>query len=711
MRVVPTTMSDAWASGEFTGPNRPIARVTVQRTAINTQKVNTLYRWASYIFGNPHPMHELPNVKAVRWNRSIDQDAATCELDLFNVAPLPIGQAPILTDDGVYEGFEQRGYFTFNRGDDTTNRWNHTPTEWTHKLYPDMIVRTYEGYGFDETVPPDQDPHLVQTGTWFIDDVILDAIGTFQLKMRDASVLLMEQIAFLPVIPTGSYPLSFEHIHTVPGPDSISVSGSTTWKHPAYSSDSGIPYNGANGSIGGHRPSDAFDGSSSTYWLSIGNDSPSSPYAYEYVEGKITAGTVNAFKVNVRGGPYTMYLSVYANGAWQGKSKVPYDPTNPVSAPNGSDIKYLRAVTVDNEATITVKLPKPIANATKVRVTFHHLWDSNYGTYQFRAGVRDFQVAVGTTTTTTTPTTKTVGNYNDYTDIVKRLCCFAGFWWPNIASTGYMIQGDNSERSLVASPDDPAIVAGKAWGDFEQSGTYGPTDLTSDIFDKKPLMDGVSYVRDMLGFIFFIDEAGGAVFRSPNIWELGNIVMDNDNRLTTSLTRTTDMITIDEKQTLMGLQVTLSSRNVRERIVIANVSGGFGAVTKGFNPYNMPLTGFRRVAIWSDQHFASVKECQIMADLIALRQLFTFRSDKVTIPGYPAIQMDDQVQLVERVTEETEVHYVMGIASSNDISSGEWTYTLDTHWLGKSPFGNWVFNPANLAPDTQDYLRALGKIT
>lgn len=101
-----------------------------------------------------------------------------------------------------------------------------------------------------------------------------------------------------------------------------------------------------------------------------------------------------------------------------------------------------------------------------------------------------------------------------------------------------------------------------------------------------------------------------------------------------------------------------------------------------------------------------------MADLVALRQLFTYREDTVTIAGYPAIQIDDQVKLIERVTEESgdDVHYVQSIESNLDMEQGEWTYSLGTQWLGKNPFGTWVFDPNNLSPDTQGYLHALGKI-
>jgi hypothetical protein len=34
-----------------------------------------------------------------------------------------------------------------------------------------------------------------------------------------------------------------------------------------------------------------------------------------------------------------------------------------------------------------------------------------------------------------------------------------------------------------------------------------------------------------------------------------------------------------------------------------------------------------------------------MADMISLRQLFTYRTDAVKIPANPAIQVDDQVRI------------------------------------------------------------------
>lgn len=803
MRNVPQRMTDIWKSGQFTGSRRPIARATIQRTQLITRPYGN-HRYASYIFGNPNNVYELPNVKSVDWQRSVDMDVATATITLYNTRELPLGTKP-----PADEPYNQPGYFTFNRGDEL-NRWNHVNNQWVHRLYPDQLIRTYEGYGFDPTIGPEFDPNMVPSGVWLIDDVELSHDGMITLKCRDAGRLLLDQIAFPPVVPSAIYPLHYEKYHEVANPKvpKTVAGGGDTWINPTYYDDSGEPYYGRNGSVGGHRPSDAFDGSNDTYWLSVGNGSPTGPYAYEWIEGTIPKSKVAAVRVFTKGGPYRMYVSLYdaVQAKWLGGSVVPYDPNHPASAPNGSNIPYVKSVSIARDSDVTVDV-SDVENITRVRVCFHDLWDSNYGTYQYRAAVRDFDVMVTTRTTSTVwvtpnPPTHTEGNYDDYTDIVKHLLGYGGFLWPADTTIAYQMRSDrNFELPWVHLPSqrinmpcgtqDPIIKIGAIWGDLEQSGTYGPAPLNADIFDKKPLMDGIAYIRDMLGFIFYVDEGGGAQFRSPNVWSLGNWKVELNHREATLLesedavltrlanevvsggrtfnsirqmvdlmvprpagnygttyfaqdqpyyatvalakeriraiyanravviaryssikaTRTNQMVTIDEKQTLMSLRAVLTSRNVRERVVVANLSGNVGAVTKGFLPYRLPETGLRRVSIWSDQHFANAKECQIMADLIAVRQLFTYRTDRITIPGYPAIQIDDQVKIIEEVTEENnDAHYVKGINSKLDMASGEWTYELDTHWLGDQPYSRWAFDPGNLDPATQEYLADLGKV-
>lgn len=99
-----------------------------------------------------------------------------------------------------------------------------------------------------------------------------------------------------------------------------------------------------------------------------------------------------------------------------------------------------------------------------------------------------------------------------------------------------------------------------------------------------------------------------------------------------------------------------------------------------------------------------------MADLITLRQAFNFRTNQITIPGYPAIQVDDQVRIRERITGETYIHYVREITSEWSASTGEWTYSLVTNWLGETPFTRWAFDPAQLSAETRAYLETVGAI-
>jgi hypothetical protein len=55
------------------------------------------------------------------------------------------------------------------------------------------------------------------------------------------------------------------------------------------------------------------------------------------------------------------------------------------------------------------------------------------------------------------------------------------------------------------------------------------------------------------------------------------------------------------------------------------------------------------------------------------------------IPANPAIQIDDQVRIFERVTDETFFHYVTGITSAYDAETGKGEYTLrPTGWASGS---------------------------
>lgn len=684
MRQVPDTMTEAFYNGTFVGDRRPIARVTIQHPEMRLHPTPENV-FANFLFGRfeqASPM-ELPNVRSVAWERDVDQAAASCTVTLWNVEPLPPGVAPT---PGV---LDQPGYYTYNRG-----RSPYAPmaaNEWSDVLMPDNILRTYEGYGSDYGVCPSDDPFLVQTGTWMIDRVTYNADGTISCECRDMIRLLMDQIAYLPVVPEHagfvnddvpdgaySYPVSFSSQNSVPTVKNVPLDPQRLTLN--FYNSSNQPYTN-NGPVYGHAVGHAFDDDDATYWLSIGNQRPDQGYSFEWIEGVIPRSTVRRVKFRTFGQGYTCFLGLYVEGqGWIGDHVVPYDPNHPASAPNGSDERYYMAMGVPVEQRgpdyWTFDIPEGVGDVVRIRLTFGGLFYTAMGTYPYRAGVRIFQAFGGPVVRTET-THHYDRNYDDYTDIVKLLCAWAGFYWPR--SDVYERSCDGTRRRWVYENDDEAMTIkwGRVWGDFQPTGTAGPANLGPEIFDKKPLIDGINHIKDITGFLFYADELGGAVWRPPNIYEFGNTMRTLSSR---SGERDRNLfIHIYDTQVIESLNATLDSSNVRERNFVSTANGRYAGLSEGWNPNK---TGLRRVGGWTDQHFESDIECQIMAELISIRQLFTYRKDQLAIPGFPAIQVDDQVRLYERVTGEGFVHYVRGISSTLDMESGEWTYELTTHWLG-----------------------------
>lgn len=515
-----------------------------------------------------------------------------------------------------------------------------------------------------------------------------------------------------------------------------------------YSASSNAYYvgSGKDVEVYGHAPEDAFDSSPSSYWLSIGNERNDQGYSYEWIEAKVPNVELAQVKYTTAKTGYGVYVSVFAKGKWVHYSKtaiIPYDPLNPESH-NGANIPYCATGQVGkSEGPHIITFKTPIPGATKVRLTFHNLQDFGVGVNHYRAGVRNFDCfaggtkSTGPTTTTTTPPpvagppqddndpaiTKTFevfvppaeapgagerpGLYEDFTDIIKLFCAWGGFYWPQddanmLHSDGTSVHYDFGPEIFGLKNVDPVLgdqSAGRVWGDFMTTGRAGVASFTVDIFDKKPLLDCINVIRDLIGYLFYIDEGGGVVWRMPNIFSVGNYKLN----LASDPGRTSEVITIDEKHTLLDLRAKLSSRNVRERVFVADLSGQVGALSKGFQPN--PI-GLRRVVVWTDAHWNDNVEAQIAGDFIALRQLMAYRIDTLQIPAHLGIQVDDQVRIFERVTGEGYLHYVRGISSNNDLEQGVYTYDLDTNWLGEDPFNLWIFHGTDLSAELQAYLAA-----
>ena len=632
-------------------------------------------------------------------------------MELFNTLPLPAGTGP---DTG--DSFDLLGYYTFNRGrtNYSATTWGHEPNQWQDFLVPDRMVRVYQGYGANYSVKPEDDPNLVLTGVWLIDDVTYTADGVITVEGRDVGRLLTDQIMFPPVVPLAKYPLTFEQIRNVP--NKPVTTGSWNYKRPAYRTSSAPAGQEAQY---GHLPQHAFDAQSSglsytqqSYWLSVGRTKPDLPDGFEWVEGALTGETLAAVKVAVRGGGYKIYVSVYTDKAkggaktgWVGTTIVPYRPT--ASRDHGGKIPYVGTAQIGYAGEGVITFPA-IRGVTRVRITGPVNFNGGHKVNPYRFGVRDIQVS-GPGPVTIDGGTHEEGDYRDYSEIVKRLLAYGGWWWPQNAQQ-VLTDGNartytfpNRDRFLSDVPGGK-LPGGRLWADIHPSGTSGPAPLGVAIWDKKPLMDGINYVKDILGFIFFIDEVGGAVFRLPNVYALGNWLIDSDGY--SGLQRTAEIPEYYDDQMILGLRAKLSSRNLREHVFVANTDGKTGATGKGRIPHPV---GFRRVGGWTDQNFASTNEAQIMADLITLRQLFTWRQDALRIPANPALQIDDQIRIIERTTGDAYVHYVRGISSTWDLESGQWIYDVTTNWLGADPQAEWAFRTTDLAKVTQDYLKAINQ--
>ena len=744
MRDVSPEMTRRWKSPAKVGNGRPVIRATIQKQ--NLKKFSYDTAWAnggdfepdkhrvgtftSMIFGDPSGVREIRNIQTCTWTRSVDQDVATCTITFLNSEISPIGNPDEV--NGNTDEFDRPGYFTYNRGDQavSVNRWGFdTETGWNGQFVPDRIVKTYEGYGADESVTPALDPNLMQSGTWLIDKVTYTHDGSVTLEMRDLGRLLLDQIVFPPVVPYEEYPLTWSKFRTEQV-DSREPTGGQ-WKEVrrlGTARSSNEKYVGAGltdepfdhyvtpgGGFNDHYPRHGLTRNDDEYWMSTGQESRNSTVYWELDLDDPT--DIAALRVRMKGGPYRVYVSLADAGGWIGKRKVPYKVTT-----GGVDldakIPFVQSFISDRVNRLDVTLRKVYPNVRKVRLTYTQLQNFRVGEYPWRATLHWMELYAGNSAAMGFEDghkLKVVGNYGDYTQIVKWVAAWGGFYWPPADSgSDYMrvphAEGDEDDKLWFHQPwPDGILPDGRVWGDFMKTGTTGEADLTVDQFDKQPLMDIINYVRDLTGFIFHIDEVGGIVWRMPNLWTIGCYKSPGQlqNRLAppTRRRRTTEVVVLDEKVTLLSYGTALDSTNIRERIFVANVVGGVGTVIEGFNPYP---TGLRRTAGWTDQNFKTKRETRVMADMISAQQAFSWRRGKATIPGYPAIQVDDQVRIFERVTNETYYHYVLGITSTIDMEAGEWTYELDTHWLGERPSDAWTVRVNELPQATQNYLAAVG---
>jgi hypothetical protein len=721
MRIVPETIEDGWASPIKIGANAWVTRVTVQRMNVSflnyslavmgSKTLQGSGQFSSMVFGQRAIPVELGNFRNVEIDRDIDNLTASCNITIINNTA---GDA--LKSVDTAGAFGKPGFLSPERGF-TGNPWGHAKNEFSEMLVPDRLIHVFGGYGVDRSVPPELDEHMVKIGTFLIDRVEINADQNLVLRCRDLFRALQDAVVFPDVVPLAHYPLRFETYRTVPGDPIVNTKTTASWVRPSYDTDSNKvyigrgftdgknrPYVDSKGTVNGRAGKNAFDRSEDSYWLSVGSKSPTWTSAYEWAQGSIKTGSVSAVKVRAYGGPYTVYVSLQdANGNWLGTSKIPYK-SRAVNA--GTAIPFVHKFKIDKGKLKTVALPKVYGNVKKVRITLGNLWDSGIGEFRYRGGLRDVQVQLSTSVTTTTPTTAREGNVDTITDIVRWPLAWGGFLWPQ-PTTGYnfLTLTDGSQLFIVPDPiRDKNLPHSRIWGDLTEFNVQLATDIPEDTFDRQPLVSILEYVKELTGCDMFCDETGAAVMRMPNIFQQGNYLsgpLGGPNE-----GRTVNYVTLRDDENILSFNKALDSRNVRERIFVANIAGGFGATVSGYNPYP---SGLRRYGGVTSQHNRSSRDSQVTADLIALRQYQSFKDATVTIAANPQIQVGDQILIEERITATNDFWLVNSIKFTHDVGSGRAVYEMNCSWLGPVP-GDLGFVGRGLSEATKQYLKKLGAI-
>lgn len=239
--------------------------------------------------------------------------------------------------------------------------------------------------------------------------------------------------------------------------------------------------------------------------------------------------------------------------------------------------------------------------------------------------------------------------------------------------------------SGFCTPDGSGVLGG-----IETTGIDMPTPLLADKFDKKAPIDAIKMLRDIVGYTTMVDQEGGFRFMRGNQWKAGNLI---DGQWTGSV------FDISEDRQLLEYTATGSKKVDRSAFIAAEQDPyrrgdddtfprpRYASFNTNTDSTKNQLHGMHRIAILPVTSRVSFREMVTMAELTGLRSWFQRRHGKVTIPGNPLIDIDDQVRVFERVTFDHFLHHVNAIESNHDLETGVYTMELTTHWMGADNSG------------------------
>lgn len=243
------------------------------------------------------------------------------------------------------------------------------------------------------------------------------------------------------------------------------------------------------------------------------------------------------------------------------------------------------------------------------------------------------------------------GNYQDLSDIIVDLLAWSGWW----------LYGAN-----------------RIHGNIEPTGTFVTNDLMPDVFDKKPVIDAINAIRDIIGFEFWIDEEGAARFEQPNWYVYGNWLSESGLHIG-------GIPEIFDDVTLTSYTLAYADRPIRSEIIITSddpIQGNATTITTRRVITSDLIRGMVKPAMIATPINVTKHDQEVMAELIEQHMHFQTLQGNVTCVANPAFQIGDQVRIYEQVTGESDVHYIRGISSQHDMETGVWTYSLTTNHLG-----------------------------
>lgn len=670
---------DAWGrGGPFVGDAAPHGRVTVEKDWwLNLQMAAGTYqkcpiRWYQRADGSQVET-EVPNVKSIDIDRSIDTDAGSCTIQIYNQKMLPNAAAGSSSDS-----LGQPGYFTWRfRSPEADARWGvQSDDEWLDVLVPDALIRTYQGYGGHSLSLEDAlaAGHLVITGTWMVDSVRLGHNGMIEMKCRDMAKLLIEQHLYPPLVPAAQYPQGLEYCrwryNYHPAIPASAGSGAYGNKRCVYervgaseASGSDVWQGGFDRSLHGHYPHEAFDGDPATFWLSVGNSNPEEPFAVEWIEAACGDEIDNVY-IHPWAGGYRCYVSVMEDGAWVdgGFGNLAYETAGigRYDGVNEASIPYVAQAGVPMDTETRIALPRAY-RAQKVRFSLTNLYNSQWGPYHYRAGVRQLGLSLGSTVTGATSgqaayTSTDDGNYRDYADIIKDFALWSGF---------QLFDGEGAEAHVHGNIEATGIA---------DTGSC----LKIDQWEKKTVIDAMHVISEIVAYLVRVDEEGGFRFESPNTFRAGN--RDRTSAYVPTIPE------IDESMQMTEYTAEYSDAPLRTDIIISSdepTADFTTTVTTHLVPAEVGLLRGMVKPLMISNHFLTDAGDQLtMARLIARRMTNALVGGSVGCAANPALGIDDQVKIHERVTSETGIHYITGMRSAMDLDSGSYLMTLTTFRLG-----------------------------